>query len=588
MSHSSSSNHSSSSHNHSRHSSSSRSDAEKYSADFDQSPKPAPTTKTRAPIESSPVKSEQPHGDFDSSLKIQSSPLKRTSYDPTPKSQALEMKQLQTENLELRNQLKALNSRINDILERPIKRNRPDTSENQRGKAEQLRIAEQKLKVYQQEHLKVKVRHAKAIEANYIDSLTKEVDFKASRIHDLESKLKITAGKRKGREKTMEKLLVQGDEPELLRRIHELTAECHLYAAKVEEVQAEAKRKQSVLEAFKESEAALLKRAENLQQKAPIDTKPSDESIMSAQLLPQYSELTRAFEVFQRSTLSKERNFKRKEGQLAKQLETLHVTLAEAKNSLYEKGELLEQLSRDLREISSVTSSALDFRSEDPLDQSHGRLRPRNTSNIKNRSFNELPQKLPLKKSRVNSAEKIQHINIVTQVRRYRGPLRTKVTESKSTSKSSLPPVGPKKPDRSQLEEPQSLTLVETGQVGDVSGSLVDVALAKYEANKSTKAKGHKGKKRSKALDDALNSAKAIADEAAQAVDAVSNRRKAHKDTEEASDVEESWGNRAFDALAEPDGRRIEELKELDFEGPSDVDEGEQPLEGVVSEPIDE
>lgn len=255
-----------------------------------------------------------------------------------PKMLKQQIKRLQNDNLELRTELKALNTRIDKVLGRPFKHKQVSS---EIALSRQTSMAEKQLKAWQREYLKTKSRYTKLVEVDYVDALTAEVDFKQQRIRDLETTFKTNTANQRNREKTMDKLLVQGDVPD--RKVLELTAELQMLTAKAEEIQAEASRKHQVLETLKATEEVLVKKVSELQQQTPTVAEQD-------KLRPEASELSKYLEVLTHSIQSQERNFKRREGLLVKELESTLGRLAEMRSSLQEKTEELEEVSREIKE----------------------------------------------------------------------------------------------------------------------------------------------------------------------------------------------------------------------------------------------
>mmetsp|Transcript_7406 Transcript_7406/g.13812 ORF Transcript_7406/g.13812 Transcript_7406/m.13812 type:complete len:496 (+) Transcript_7406:236-1723(+) len=423
---------------------SSKDSEESYSDDSDHStPKKLKPPKPGGNLEGLHSKTDESRIEIETSLNASVAFPIRKSYEATPKAQGLEIKRLQAENLELRNQLKSLNSRINEVLEKPIKHKRPQSHEQVRARGEQLKTAEKQLKTYQLEYQKVKARYTKAVEYEYIDTLMKEVEFKQLRIRDLDSKLKLNAVGKRGREKVMDKLLVQGDAPELVKKINELSAELSLLTSKTEEAHAEAARKQKVLESLKESEANLLKKAAKLQTQVPSEPISEVPDVETQKRFSQNSEMAKQLEIIQHSILSQERNYKRKEGLLLKEHETVLVALAEAKNGLHEKIELLTQVGAELKEITSSASSLAELNTESKPKPPQAKSRSRNLSNLRNRSFGELPEsELPrVSKPRAKSNLKNSESGKLDPANRSRTNLHGEGDTSRGNSASNLPPL---------------------------------------------------------------------------------------------------------------------------------------------------
>jgi DNA repair exonuclease SbcCD ATPase subunit len=252
-----------------------------------------------------------------------------------------QIKRLQNDNLELRSELKALNTRIDQVLGRPFKHQQVVSSET--ALSRQTSMAEKQLKACQLEYQKTKSRYTKLVEVDYVDALTAEVDFKQQRIRDLETTFKTHTANQRNRENTMDKLLVQGDVPDMQRKVLELTAELQMLTAKAEDIRNEASRRQKVLETLKATEEVLVKKVSELQQQTPT-------VVEQDKLRPVQFELSKCLEVLTHSIQSQERNFKRRQGLLVKELESTLGRLAEMRSSLKEKTEELEEVSREIKE----------------------------------------------------------------------------------------------------------------------------------------------------------------------------------------------------------------------------------------------
>jgi hypothetical protein len=186
---------------------------------------------------------------------LRSSPAKAQSY----------LVSLKKTNTELRNQLKTLNAKLNDIIENSPKRRPPSSvAVRARAKTEQLRNAEKQIEGYMQEAEVVKARLKQLMAPTYGLELKDEIKQKEERIKRLTRAINAKKKRRRPRERDLERLLVRQEAPDIVKQANELTHDLTIYTEKVRELEREAERNAGLKEDLRKQEGVLTKRCEKL------------------------------------------------------------------------------------------------------------------------------------------------------------------------------------------------------------------------------------------------------------------------------------------------------------------------------------
>lgn len=153
------------------------------------------------------------------------------------------LNRLQIENGELRNQLKSLNIRLNEVLD--LSKNKvykaPDTSTREEGIRKQAETKDKQTKLYEIEYQRLKSRLEQLQDGKYILGLKNTIKEKENAIKDYERNLKPTYAEQKKTAKALHKMYGEGISEDV-KEINDLMEESNRIREQVNSLEAKMER----------------------------------------------------------------------------------------------------------------------------------------------------------------------------------------------------------------------------------------------------------------------------------------------------------------------------------------------------------
>ncbi|CAG9318420.1 unnamed protein product [Blepharisma stoltei] len=235
--------------------------------------------------------------DFDESSSSRASPKKRENKEKSPKKEKIEAKpgslpweeesmtysrddgsnliRLQRENVQLRNRLKDLSQRLNDIIEitqrkRSKKRGRKvDTSK------EELETATKKLQLYEKQWKKLSDRTESLKDPEYERILKADIENDEAVLQKLENNVKKGEASQKKRGKALGGVLSTGETEDMYKLYNELITESTIYSKKLKKIE---DRDQQIESSYNEIAQKLNKLESYYDQLKDLEVPEQDES----------------------------------------------------------------------------------------------------------------------------------------------------------------------------------------------------------------------------------------------------------------------------------------------------------------------
>ncbi|CAG9328122.1 unnamed protein product [Blepharisma stoltei] len=265
---------------------------------------------------------------------------------------------LQKENASLRNQLKELNLRLNEVLDISKKKilKAPDTATREEGIRKQADTKDKQVRVYENEYNRLKARLEQLHDTNYAVQLKYSIKEKEEKVKDFEKQFKILSAEQKNRAKLLNKVYGDGL-PDDMKELNEVMEESNHLREQVNELEAKLEKSHEGYEQQYELELNLTEKLEKLQEISESYNIELGKQKSPSKINTTYENLLKSYQNTVKINENSINHLKSQEKDLKKLFDSNVIEINTIKKEIKEKEEISMRVKEELKNIMKIAES---------------------------------------------------------------------------------------------------------------------------------------------------------------------------------------------------------------------------------------